>query len=86
MRVFHQTNFPVTYPWGMCMRIFVTSLIAVGVLQGCMKSDLESCIDDAIARIEEERAEEIPNWPPGAMDIVRAGYKQQCLEMLYSKK
>ena len=51
-----------------------------------MKSDLESCIDDAIARIEEERAEEIPNWPAGAMDIVKAGYKQQCLEMLYSKK
>jgi hypothetical protein len=68
------------------MRIFLIPLIMVCALQGCMKSDLESCIDDAIARIEEERAEEIPNWPAGAMDIVKAGYKQQCLEMLYSKK
>ena len=60
-------------------------LLLACTLSACMKSDLEECVDAAMARILEEREDEIEQWPPGAMDIVKAGYQQQCQEKLLRK-
>ena len=49
-------------------------------LTACSKSDVEQCVDAAMAKLKAENGEAIKNWPPGGLEAAELGYRMQCTE------
>ena len=64
----------------MVLRRLLLATILATCLIACSKSDVDQCVDAAMAKLKAENAEAIKNWPPGGLEAAEYGYRMQCTE------
>ena len=62
------------------MRLILATLLLAISLTACSKSDVDQCVDAAMAKLKAEKAEAIKTWPPGGLEAAEYGYRMQCTE------
>ena len=62
------------------MRLLLATLLLAISLTACSKSDVDQCVDAAMAKLKAEKAEAIKTWPPGGLEAAELGFRMQCTE------